>query len=264
MCGLTGIIFGKKKRNKNEIQDLLETFTSAFIFSEERGKDASGVVTVDTEGKSTLYKLPVPPSRLFVTEGYKKVLDSVSNKTTILMGHSRWKTVGSQYENKNNQPLIVGDIVGSHNGTIRNADYLFRSLGLKRHAKVDSEILFRMAEESTNKGVLNIDAYKSYLSKCVGSLACVFVSRLDPQNVFIFKGDKPLSLFFSKKHKAMIYSSERRYIEESVLESEDWVQISMENYRMYQTNFSDFTSVITDTFSTKRVAPITILEDKGK
>lgn len=36
-------------------------------------------------------------------------------------------------------------LIGAHNGTIYNADYLFRCFKLRRFAEVDSEILFRLA-----------------------------------------------------------------------------------------------------------------------
>ncbi len=68
-------------------------------------------------------------------------MDEVDNHTTILMGHTRWRTRGSEANSRNNHPIRAGIIIGTHNGTIYNADYLFRRLGLPRYAEVDSELL---------------------------------------------------------------------------------------------------------------------------
>jgi glucosamine 6-phosphate synthetase-like amidotransferase/phosphosugar isomerase protein len=44
------------------------------------------------------------------------------------MGHTRWRTRGSETNSRNNHPIRAGIITGTHNGTIYNADYLFRRL----------------------------------------------------------------------------------------------------------------------------------------
>ena len=197
MCGLTGVIFGKKKRSERDYEEIKKIFSSMFIFSEQRGHHASGVATIDLSGKTHLYKIPVPPTRLETLLGYKKVLSSVSDQTTLLIGHSRWKTVGSEFNNNNNQPIIAGSILGTHNGTISNATELFKRHQYTRFAEMDSEILFRMANASMQEGVLNTVSYKSLLSECEGNLSCVFVSKIDPKDVYIFKGNKPIYLYYN-------------------------------------------------------------------
>ena len=258
MCGLTGIVFGKKKRTKKELDALRELFTSLFVFSEQRGVHASGLATISEDGKSNLYKLPISPSKMICTLGYKRVLDSVSNSTTLLIGHSRWKTVGSEYNNGNNQPVVAGSVVGTHNGTIRNADSLFRLYGLKRRAEVDSEVLFRLADKSIQDGVINLPQYKSYLERCLGTMTCVLVSKKDPSNVFLVKGDNPLEVYYSSKYDVLIYSSVQSYIEDSIFDDVSWKRLDIKPFTIYQTNYYDLHTVLTDTFCLGTATAITM------
>ena len=264
MCGLTGVIFGNKKRSEKELETIRDIFTTMFIFSEERGHHASGIATLDIKGKSKLYKLPVPPSRMVSLDKYNEILYSIGDKTTILMGHSRWKTVGSEYNNNNNQPLISGPIIGEHNGTISNHNSLFRTYQFKRFAEVDSEILFRMAEASLKDGVIQTATFNSYISQCQGSLSCVYVSKTDPTSVYLFHGDKPLFLYYNPSMQVLIYSSAKQYIEEALDGDDGWSSITFPENKMYQTNFKDFKNIIAEPFFFRRNVPLQMIVDKSK
>ena len=255
MCGLTGVIFGQQKRSKEDYQEIKQIFTSLFLFSEQRGHHASGLATLNIDGEIQLFKAPEAPSNLINYKDFDKVLNSVSNKTTLLIGHSRWKTVGSELNNRNNQPIVAGSILGTHNGTIHNATFLFRKYNLKRFAEVDSEILFRMADASTQGGAVNVNSFKDHLSDCEGSLSCVFASSKNPECVYLFKGDKPLSLYYSPRLHVLIYSSNEKYILDSIEESEHWVPIEMKEKTMYQTCYNDFMYIISDSFTYGQVQP---------
>ena len=67
------------------------------------------------------------------------------------MGHTRWPTRGDVRNNFNNHPLRCLDCLGTANGTITNADALFRRFRLRRHAEVDSELIFRLANRLTGE-----------------------------------------------------------------------------------------------------------------
>ena len=248
MCGLTGIIFGKKQRNEEELDTLKDIFTTMFILSEERGHHASGIVSLSTTGKHNLYKLPIPPSAMINQERYEDIVEGIDDTTTILMGHSRWRTVGTEFNNRNNQPIVAGSIIGSHNGTVCNHKQLFQYFQFPRFAEVDSEILFRMADASLQDGVVQTSTYRDYLTYCDGSLSCVFVSKTDPESVYLFHGDKPLFLYYNPEMQVLIYSSSKKYIESAIDEDPGWLHISFPEYRMYQTCFSDFGNIISEPF----------------
>lgn len=264
MCGLTGVIFGKQKRSQAELETLKDIFTTMFIFSEERGRHASGIATLSTNGKHSLYKLPVPPSRMISLTKYNEILDNINDKTTILMGHSRWKTVGTEYNNNNNQPIVSGPIIGEHNGTISNHKELFKTFQFKRFAEVDSEILFRMAEASLQDGVIQTSTFSNYVSHCQGSLSCVYVSKTDPESVYLYHGDKPLFLYYHPGMQVLIYSSARQYIEEALDGDSGWIPITFPENKMYQTNYKDFRNIVSEPFFYRRNVPLTMCVDKSK
>ena len=249
MCGLTGIIFGKKERSDRELKFLKDLFTSMFVFSEERGHHASGLVTLNVDGNTSIYKVPVCPSKLVFTDGYNRVLSTLDNRTTVILGHSRWKTVGSEFNNNNNQPLITGKILGTHNGTIINANDLFDKFKFRRKAQVDSEVLFRMADSSLSNGVLNTNTYRQYLSLCQGHLSFVLASKEDPEHVFIFKGDKPLSLFYNKELRVIVYASIDRYILDSLVNKDGWYEVMIDDNNLLSTSFTEFETLVSEPFS---------------
>ena len=68
------------------------------------------------------------------------------------MGYTRWRTRGNEFNNHNNHPIRAGIVLGTHNGTIFNADHLFRRLGLPRYAEVDNELIFRLVDRFAPEG----------------------------------------------------------------------------------------------------------------
>ena len=91
----------------------------------------------------------------FVTDkAFHEVLGGVDNRTTLLLGHTRWRTRGDEQVNENNHPIRAGNILGIHNGTTYNANYLFRRFKLRRFAEVDSELLCRLAGRAARHRVL--------------------------------------------------------------------------------------------------------------
>lgn len=92
-----------------------------------------------------LYKRPVTAERFVTDNAFPELLSGMDNRVTLLLGHTCRHTCGDERVNHNNHPIRAGEVIGAHNGTIYNADYLFRRFKLRRFAGVDSEILFRLA-----------------------------------------------------------------------------------------------------------------------
>lgn len=77
----------------------------------------------------------------FVTDkAFAELLAGINNRAALLLGHTRWRTRGDERVNSNNHPIRAGEVIGTHNGTIYNADYLFRRWKLRRFAEVDNPI----------------------------------------------------------------------------------------------------------------------------
>ncbi|WP_320045043.1 hypothetical protein [uncultured Desulfobacter sp.] len=128
-----------------------------FKLSESRGKEASGIAFWD-RGDIDVLKVPQPVSKFLKNEQYKDILRRYAKKKIYCaIGHSRLVTDGESMEHSNNQPVIVNDIVGVHNGIIVNHDDIWEKiLTIERESALDSEIIFQL--------------YNLFLSKKKGSL----------------------------------------------------------------------------------------------
>ncbi|MCX6345243.1 MAG: hypothetical protein NT018_09225 [Armatimonadetes bacterium] len=157
MCGQAGVIFGTKQRTRDEIDHLTGLFTNVLELSEERGPQATGVAWVNQDGEHKISKLAVPASEFVRDKAYTEVIDDIDNTTNLLMGHTRWPTRGDISNIANSQPKRTGAIVATHNGTVINANWLFHRFRLPRHAEVDSEVIFRFADECVgHDGRINV------------------------------------------------------------------------------------------------------------
>lgn len=191
MCGQVGIIFGRKRRRPDERDYLREVFIRMLLHSEERGPHASGLAWLKTDGSHRIFKRPMRAHELVYEKPFQELLGQVDNETTVLMGHTRWRTRGNEFNNRNNHPIRAGIVIGTHNGTIYNADYLFRRLGLPRYAEVDSELIFRLADRFAPEGPIDREGLKKALALCRGQMSAVLASRLDPGTITVLKGNKP-------------------------------------------------------------------------
>ena len=227
MCGQVGIIFGRKRRRPNERDYLREVFIRMLLHSEERGPHASGLAWLKTDGSHRIFKRPMRAHELVYEKPFQELLGQVDNETTILMGHTRWRTRGNEFNNRNNHPIRSGIIIGTHNGTIYNANYLFRRLGLPRYAEVDSELLFRLADRFAPDGTIDGRGFRKALRLCRGQMSAVLASRLDPGAITVIKGNKPLSLRYSRKHRAVLYASEPEYIEAALDDLRGWRELEI-------------------------------------
>ena len=158
-------------------------------------------------------------------KAFHEVLGGVDNRTTLLLGHTRWRTRGDEQVNENNHPIRAGDILGTHNGTTCNANTLFRPFKLRRFAEVDSELLCRLAARAGGNGRIDIERFKDRLKLCRGQMAAVLASRLDPETILVLKGNKPLELRFHKRHRAILYASEPAYLDAVLDDERGWCEL---------------------------------------
>tara|TARA_Y100000310_G_scaffold345177_1_gene462393 strand:- start:5994 stop:6212 length:219 start_codon:yes stop_codon:yes gene_type:complete len=56
MCGLAGVIFGKKRRRAEEREYLAWLFTRLLVISESRGPHATGIAWLNRDGEHRLFK----------------------------------------------------------------------------------------------------------------------------------------------------------------------------------------------------------------
>lgn len=225
MCGQLGVLFGRINRSKAEIDYITDLFTELLLLSEARGRHASGLAWLKTDSYYNVFKSPVLASVLVEDPVYCEILSGVDENTAILMGHTRWMTKGSEQNNDNNHPQVSELCLGTHNGTIINADYLFWRYKLKRCADVDSELIFRIADTAVKQKRIDISILIDKLSLCYGQISAVIVSKLDPGTIIIIKGNKPLFFRYHDKYKVILYASDNRFIDMVLAGESGWDEI---------------------------------------
>lgn len=225
MCGLAGVILGGKPRTGRELKRLADIFTRLLVASEARGPHATGVAWVNTDGEYELFKQPMPASRFVKRPEYARLLTGMDDRVTVLMGHARWRTCGDERNNANNHPILAGDVIGTHNGTILNADDLFLRLRYRREAEVDSEILCRIVNGATRSGSLDVSYLRQRLALCRGQMAAVFASRRMPGTVLVLKGDKPLKFRCHRQRQVVLYARDGTYLDEALAGERGWMEM---------------------------------------
>jgi asparagine synthetase B (glutamine-hydrolysing) len=131
MCGIAGIY----RRGDTPIPHL-NRFADALLRGiENRGRDATGYLSLDDEGAIQVEKMVVPATP-FIAKRRRLRHDA----RTVLL-HTRFATVGRRDDPVNAHPIGSGNTAAVHNGTIYNADELFKTFSMTRHAEVDSEVI---------------------------------------------------------------------------------------------------------------------------
>ncbi|MBM4041780.1 MAG: glucosamine 6-phosphate synthetase [Planctomycetes bacterium] len=231
MCGLAGVILGRKRRQPHELLAIRSAFTGLLLLNQRRGHHATGVAVLRRDGSAAVFKRPVTASNLIQADDYWQAL-RLDDSVTVILGHTRFRTRGSERNNSNNHPLVVGPsaeaaggapnarsvIYGTHNGTVLNADELFRKFRLPRAAEVDSEILFRMVRRAKNDA-----EFKSMLALCVGSTSAAWVRGDKPERLRLLKGDMPLDAAYAPRLDAVFYASEAWMLRSVLARQAHWV-----------------------------------------
>ena len=243
MCGQAGIILGQKRRRVEERDYLAWLFTELLVMSERRGPHATGVAWLNRDGDHQLFKRPVRATQFVTDKAFHEILAEIDNRTTLVLGHTRWRTRGDERINENNHPIRAGDILGTHNGTLYNANTLFRRFKLPRFAEVDSELLFRLAGRVAGNGPVDTVRFKERLKLCRGQMTAVLASRLDPETTLVLKGNKPLALRIHLRHRAVLYASDPAYLDAALVEERGWQELAvppMSLIRFRHRNLVDF------------------------
>lgn len=158
--------------------------------------------------------------------GWERVVrGSIPPASTILLGHTRWRTRGNERVNRNNHPIRAGDIIGTHNGTIYNADYLFWRFKLRRFAQVDSELLFRLAHNAVRDDRIDMERFRARLELCRGQITAVLASRLDPETILVLKGNKPLELRAHRRYRVVLYASDPAFLDAVLADERGWREL---------------------------------------
>jgi len=215
MCGLAAVLLSPGPRKKTEWQELIKIFTLNLLENEIRGKEATGIAIIQSDGSYQIFKKSIPASSFIKTTTYKSALSRIDQKTVCILGHTREPTKGIPARNANNHPIRTFYVIGVHNGHIKNDDALFQENKLPRTGEVDSEIIFRLINKINPRPV----QLKSYLkelneqiSKLRGEYTFLAVDLRNPTHLIILKQHKPLSMHYEEKLGALMFSSKYLFL----------------------------------------------------
>ncbi len=218
MCGINGILISPG-RTPSQLSRIKELFTANLLANEQRGREASGIVLLNKDSSIRVNKAPIAASQFVHSPGYLNALNSLSENTTALLGHTREPTKGSPQKNVNNHPIIRGNIVGVHNGTITNDDLIFaqfaqQSIHGKRIGSVDSEAIIALLDNISADMEHSLYKNKLYeLSKTViGSYVILYINPALPYSIFLLKYKNPVSVYWSSELGALFFSSRYLFI----------------------------------------------------
>lgn len=205
MCG----IFGFHSLNNNALKSkgIIEKL---FVLSETRGKEASGIASVDNDQikiiKSAETASKLVKSKVFQQEIYNSF---EKNKKISLIGHSRLVTNGYEDDQRNNQPVVKNGMVLIHNGIIVNHSSVWseNQLGI-RESDLDSEVIPSLCDKYVKEGLSIESALVKVYSKIKG-MASIGVLPESGSALHLLTNNGSLYYVESKDQTEFVFASER-------------------------------------------------------
>jgi asparagine synthetase B (glutamine-hydrolysing) len=216
MCGIFGIALKSASTlDKNLLKNLV---SDLFNLSQSRGKEASGLA-IKTDGFLRISKEPIPAAKFLKSEAFKTIFKELplhAESSLCLIGHSRLVTNGTQFVEKNNQPVATNTFVGVHNGIIVNdSEILNQFPDLNRESDLDSEIFLKLID----KFYLETQSIESSIrtsSKAVeGSFSIAGFSK-NSEKIFISTNTGSLYYIYDKEQGLFIFASEKIFLEKII------------------------------------------------
>lgn len=202
MCGIVGAIGSLTAKEENVFRWML-------FFDTIRGVDSTGAVSIDhKENKFTMEKLPVAAMDIMsfsplrngetISWDHKKFDKITAGVNSILIGHNRAATRG-KVTKENSHPFHHHNIIGVHNGTIKNQ----HRLPDHQNFDVDSDnIFYAMSKEGP----------KETLEKLDGAYAVVYWDGKDRTVNFARNSERPLWFIPTKDKRTVFFASEKEMI----------------------------------------------------
>ena len=247
MCGIFGITL---KPNTGFSEVFIKAIANElFILSETRGKEAAGIAINDGD-KINVFKEAVPPSEFINNENYLSIFNSSIqrfknnknsrnniDKSLSLIGHSRLVTNGFQCDEKDNQPVIISDIVGIHNGIITNENDLWeRHSDLNREFIVDSEVIFKLFSKYLNQNKSTKESTIKTFSELKGSAS---IAAFGTKNKWLTLATNTGSIFYviNEKKSFFAFASEKYILSKLIKSNKFRENVEINEINQIQANY---------------------------
>ena len=135
MCGIFGLI--ARTGASPDVPTIHHYLQDLFLLSEPRGQEASGLAVI-ADGAAQVFKRGMAPSAMLKTRGYGEFMNAAFSSVghhpddglaapVAAIGHCRLVTNGAEIIPGNNQPVMIDQTVGIHNGIVTNDSALWQS-----------------------------------------------------------------------------------------------------------------------------------------
>ena len=179
MCCLFGLIDYNNTLSVRQKERILKILSKE---CEARGTDATGIA-YKAGDEMIIYKKPLPAHKMRL---------KLKGNPSVIMGHTRMTTQGSEKNNINNHPFYSEKLgfALAHNGVLYN-DVTLRKTDKIPVPKIetDSYIAVQLIEK---KNTLNFETIKYMAEKVEGSFCFTILNKNN--ELFIVKGDNPMCI----------------------------------------------------------------------
>ena len=219
MCGIFGLVVSNNLTISSK--DLTRTITNLFRFSATRGREAAGLAINPGGSIIHVLKKAISPYDFVNSTEYHEFLsrcldvnEQESNHalgSLSIIGHSRLVTNGFATQDHNNQPIVIPEIVGIHNGIITNTSELWKNNSdLRQEYEVDTEVLLKLFLKN-HKSNKSIEKSTSELfSQIQGSASLAFLLANSPE--MVLATNTGALFFLTNKNKTIFAFASERYI----------------------------------------------------
>ncbi len=215
MCGLYGVLsYG------NDIKDIAGITEALAVESAVRGTDATGIA-YNYHGKLNIFKR---------SKSAYVINFNVPKNTSAVMGHTRNATQGTLKFNDNNHPFRgkcgKTTFALAHNGILCNDRTLRRQLKLpKTKIETDSYIGVQLIESKKN---FDFDSIRYMAENVEGSFSFSILDDCD--NLYLVKGDSPITLFHFPSKSVYVYASTLSILWKALVDTELFCELQAGKY----------------------------------